>query len=343
MGCAAAPSGPEGVANVSRSATTSASATSHPSRSTERSVRAAGPDAAARRTRNTSEAEYRRRPLAHRRRETDSRLGYARINEHTPVTVSAAGGARCFLFARHALTVSAKSRHVLAARAASFGPTRSSTSSRSSAGSASHRSAPERDAVGAEEDDGNGAAAAADAVGTDDGDTVLSSPFVVSAESASTALSTEHPHCRYTSSIASAGSASPNIAASISGTFPASPFVPRAARLASLAGASRRANAGRFALDRASASAACAAASLRSKPWTWPLFPPHPPQPGFPDDLFFDDLPPPLALGPAPSSSSSLDQSSRSCLPRLPLRGIALARGRRVHARRAPCCGPGVG
>ena len=230
----------------------------------KRHAKMAGPDAAARRTRNTSEAEYRKRPLAHRRRETDSRLGYARINEHTPVTVSAAGGARCFLFARHALTVSAKSRHVLAARAASFGPTRSSTSSRSSAGSASHRSAPERDAVGAEEDDGDGAAVpGADAVGTDDGDTALSSPFVVSAESASTALSTEHPHCRYTSSIASAGSASPNIAASVSGaeTFPASPFVPRAARLASLAGASRRANAGRYALDRASASAACAAAT----------------------------------------------------------------------------------
>ena len=47
--------------------------------------------------------------------------------------------------------------------------------------------------------------------------------------------------------------------------------------------------------------------------------------------LFFPALPPrpPPELGPAPSSSSSLDQSSQSCLPFFPLRGI-LARERDV-------------
>ena len=56
--------------------------------------------------------------------------------------------------------------------------------------------------------------------------------------------------------------------------------------------------------------------------------------------LFFPPLPPrtPPELGPAPSSSSSLDQSSQSCLPFFPLRGI-LARDegrRRVTTRPVP-------
>ena len=77
----------------------------------------------------------------------------------------------------------------------------------------------------------------------------------------------------------------------------------------------------------------------RSRPWTRGRLPSHPPHPGA-LDFFFPPLPPrtPPELGPAPSSSSSLDQSSQSCLPFFPLRGI-LARDeglRQVTPRPVP-------
>mmetsp|Transcript_16769 Transcript_16769/g.41302 ORF Transcript_16769/g.41302 Transcript_16769/m.41302 type:complete len:238 (-) Transcript_16769:632-1345(-) len=154
-GCAASAATPLSVSRVHRArlkpvspwktsrrpgASASLTAASHPSRSIHAMRPPAGPCAAARSTRSTSSEEA--ILGAHLRSDREVSAGYAAAREANPARLRVGGRTRSRLVARQPRTVSARSLHTRAARAASRAPNLSSMSSRSSGGSASHRFGP---------------------------------------------------------------------------------------------------------------------------------------------------------------------------------------------------------